>query len=159
MTRPGFGAFSSVMIACNPRTAMNVGGPRWAIVYWASHVLRVWACRPHMRSFFISPTTEVRAVSSLHTTSASTPTGNPTSMVFLSENVSLVGFASPAFARVCPYQRAIRLFLSHLNCQFHATYNVHFSTLSGPPSQSQIRAPRGPTDCARERSSDHARVW
>jgi len=99
---------------------MNVGGPRWPIVYWASHVLRVWARGPHMRSFFISPTTEVRAVSSLHTTSASTPTGNPTSMVSLSENVSLVGFASPAFARVCPYQRTIRLFLGNFNCEYCA---------------------------------------
>ena len=85
----------------------------------------MWASRLHRQSFLFSPTTEVRADSSLHTTSASFPTGNPTSMAFLSESVSLVGFASPAFARVCPYQQAIRLFLIHVNCQFRAMYFSH----------------------------------
>lgn len=150
--------FSSVRYACTPRTAATVAGPRWPIVSWASDVLPVWAFRPHMRPFFVSPTTEVRAYSYLYATSASTPTGNPTSMVFLSENVSLVGFASPAFARVCPYQRTIRLFLVHVNRQFYATQITHLSTPFVQRSRSQFLGASDPTNCARVPSLDHVRA-
>jgi len=150
--------FSSAKCACNPRTASTVAGPRWPIVSWASDVLPVWACRPHMRPFFVSPTTEVRTNCTLHATSASTPTGNPTSIVFLSENVSLVGFASPAFARVCPYQRTIRLFLDHVNCQFHAMSIDHLSASYSLPSRSMFPGSWDSTNYARERSLDHVQV-
>jgi hypothetical protein len=87
----------------------------------------VWTCRPHRRSFVVSPTTEVRTNFSLYVTFASTPTGNPTGMTSLVEGVSLVGFASPAFARVCPYQRAIRVFLFHVKRQFYASVSIYTS--------------------------------
>ena len=150
--------FSSVKYACNPRTAAAVAGPRWPIVSWASDVLPVWACRPRVRPFFVSPTTEVRTNSTLHATSASTPTGNPTSMVFLSENVSLVGFASPAFARVCPYQRTIRMFLGHFNCEYCAKLITHRLAPSTLPSRSLFPGAWDSTYYVLERSLDHVQV-